>query len=364
MKLLFAIFGLACVLGLAGVTRAQGPVRGPDKTVAADSETEVAARHDLEVARQYFKLKKAYVAALSRAEELVAGYPTFSKRDEALYIAGMSSLYLADGKGKQKFTDKDIKEHNRTPEQLRIEAREYLSEVVNSYPQSEFRKEAEEKLKGLGGTQQPTTKQAHAAGMAIVQDAQPIMFGLVTDCTGSMRSRLPDIVAIGKAFVSAMQDKDEAFIVKFISADKLELVEAPTVNKSWLTSSLNDIYVEGGKSAMLDGVLFAAKYLHEEHSATLAQGRRALIVISDGDDGGSQNRRESVISSLKGDNIRVYTIGFKAEKNTKKSAELLKQLAEETGGKAYVVNSTADSLKTVPEILAQVRQQSASKGGE
>ena len=350
-----------CLSFMAGAA-AQGTARGPDKAATEEAETEVAARHDLEVARQYFKLKKAYVAALSRAEELVAGYPTFSKRDEALYIAGMSSLYLVEGKGKQKFTAKDIKDRNRTPEQLRIEAREYLSEIVNSYPKSEFRNEAEEKLKSLGGVQQPATKQAHAVRKAAVQDVQPLMFGLVTDCTGSMRSRLPDIVSVGEAFISAMQDKDEAFIVKFISADKLELVEAPTANKSWLTSSLNDIYTEGGKSAMLDGVLFAAKYLNEEHSATLAQGRRALIVISDGDDDGSQNRRESVISRLKDDNIRVYTIGFKAEKNTKKSAELLKQLAEETGGKAYIVNSTAESLKIVPEILAHLRQPSTPQG--
>ena len=136
---------LLIVLGLMLISGAwaQGPVRGPDKTVAADSETEVAARHDLEVARQYFKLKKAYVAALSRSEELVAGYPTFSKRDEALYIAGMSSLYLAEGKGKQKSTVK--------PDELRANAREFLSEIVNSYPKSEFFAEAEKALAKLGG---------------------------------------------------------------------------------------------------------------------------------------------------------------------------------------------------------------------
>jgi outer membrane protein assembly factor BamD (BamD/ComL family) len=96
----------------------------------------------LEVARQYFRLRKAYVAALSRAEELVAGYPTFSKRDEALYIAGMSSLYLANGKGKQKSSAK--------PDDLRAQAREYLGEIVSGYPQSEFFAEAEKQLKSLG----------------------------------------------------------------------------------------------------------------------------------------------------------------------------------------------------------------------
>jgi outer membrane protein assembly factor BamD (BamD/ComL family) len=141
---------LALCLSLTAGAAAQGPVRGPDKKTAEDAETEALARHELEVARQYFRLRKAYVAALSRAEELVAGYPTFSKRDEALYIAGMSSLYLANGKGKQRFTEKEVKEKNRTPEQLRDEAREYLSEIVGNFPQSEFFAEAEKELKKLG----------------------------------------------------------------------------------------------------------------------------------------------------------------------------------------------------------------------
>jgi outer membrane protein assembly factor BamD (BamD/ComL family) len=139
-------------VALACGARAQGTVRPPDKSMTEEAQAELTARHDLEVARQYFKLRKAYVAALSRAEELVAGYPTFSKRDEALYIAGMSSLYLADGKGKQKFTEKEVKEKNRTPEQLRLDAREYLSELVNNYPKSEFFAEADKELKKLGNS--------------------------------------------------------------------------------------------------------------------------------------------------------------------------------------------------------------------
>ena len=137
-KLMFLMGGL---LLCAALSYAQGPARGPDKATTEDAKMEADARHELEVARQYFKLRKAYVAALSRAEEIVAGYPTFSKRDEALYIAGMSSVYLAKGKGKQKSTVK--------PEDLRAQAREFLTELVNSFPKSEFFSEAEAHLKKL-----------------------------------------------------------------------------------------------------------------------------------------------------------------------------------------------------------------------
>ena len=98
------VCGIALTLGLTVGARAQtGSVAiGPDASAVRDVESEKAAKHELEVARHYFKNKKAYYAAFKRCEELAAGYPEFYKIDEVLYIAGMSSLYLSEGKGKQK----------------------------------------------------------------------------------------------------------------------------------------------------------------------------------------------------------------------------------------------------------------------
>src|SRR5258708_40312600 len=92
-----------CLLALfvaAPLARAQGNAKqGPD--IVRDPDLEKDSLHNLEVARQAFKLRKAYVGALQRCEEVLAGNPSFSKIDEVLFIAGHSSLNLADGKGKQ-----------------------------------------------------------------------------------------------------------------------------------------------------------------------------------------------------------------------------------------------------------------------
>jgi outer membrane protein assembly factor BamD (BamD/ComL family) len=116
-------------------------------------ESEKAARHELEVARTYFKNRKAYFSALKRADELVAGYPEFSRIDEALYMAGMSAVYLVEGKGKQKL-DKlppnTVKEY--TPEMLRNLAQMHLSRLVKDFPESDYRKEAERALAALGAS--------------------------------------------------------------------------------------------------------------------------------------------------------------------------------------------------------------------
>jgi hypothetical protein len=99
-KFLF-VFVILFVLFVAPSTFAQGGVKsGPDPSTLRDPDLERDSHHNLEVARNYFKLKKAYVAALKRCEEIIAGNPNFAKIDEVLLMAGQSSLWLSQNKGK------------------------------------------------------------------------------------------------------------------------------------------------------------------------------------------------------------------------------------------------------------------------
>ena len=131
--------GLALLICAAEVSPQGTARKGPDPTNIQDPEIEKDSLHNLDVARQYFKLKKAYIAALRRCEEVIAGNPTFSKIDEVLFIAGESSLRLSENKGKQA-------EKERKPEQLREDARTYLSQLVNDHSESPFRQQVEDDL--------------------------------------------------------------------------------------------------------------------------------------------------------------------------------------------------------------------------
>ncbi len=141
------MFGMM-VLALSFITtgaRAQsGAGRGPDPSTVRDPDLEKDSLKSLEAVRLYFKLRKAYVAALDRCEEIIAGNPNFSRIDEVLYYAGASSLYLSEHKGKQA-PKKEISE-----DKYREDAREYLSRVVQEHPDSDFRKLAEKELARLG----------------------------------------------------------------------------------------------------------------------------------------------------------------------------------------------------------------------
>jgi outer membrane protein assembly factor BamD (BamD/ComL family) len=115
-----------------------------------DPILEQDAKHNLDVAKQAYLLKKAYKGVLMRFEETFAAYPDFSKMDEFLYLAGMSSYYLSEGKGKQKVDLKSEKEKDKfAPTKLREDAVAYLSMVVEKYPQSQYRADAEKTLKQL-----------------------------------------------------------------------------------------------------------------------------------------------------------------------------------------------------------------------
>jgi len=155
----FFVFLILFVLFVAPSTFAQGGVKsGPDPSTLRDPDLERDSFHNLEVARNYFKLKKAYVAALKRCEEIIAGNPNFQKIDEVLLMAGQSSLWLSQNKGKQRpdqYVSFDGGEKKTlTSQQFREMGVDYLNKLVKDYPESQFTKQAREELQTLGAPKQ------------------------------------------------------------------------------------------------------------------------------------------------------------------------------------------------------------------
>lgn len=160
-KLLPLAFLVFAMLVGAPVVSGQGKAKtGPDPSTIRDPDLEKDSLHNLEVARNYFKLKKAFVAALKRCEEIIAGNPNFARIDEALFMAGASSLFLAEKKGKQSpllYVNFDgTAKRTLSADEFRELGREYLTRLVTDYPDSSFRKQAEENLAALGTPKEKT----------------------------------------------------------------------------------------------------------------------------------------------------------------------------------------------------------------
>jgi outer membrane protein assembly factor BamD (BamD/ComL family) len=137
------ILPFVCLLTLSFAVFAQRNV-----TPAVDPILEADAKHNLDVARQAFTpLKRAYKQVIFRFEETYAAYPDFTGIDEFLYMAGMSSYYLSQNKGKQKVDLKSEKEKDKfAPAKLHEDAVRYLTEVVEKHPESKFKPDAEKTL--------------------------------------------------------------------------------------------------------------------------------------------------------------------------------------------------------------------------
>jgi outer membrane protein assembly factor BamD (BamD/ComL family) len=159
MKLL--VLSLFLVFSFSAV-QAQGVSSGQDPAALRDPDLERDSHHNLEVAKNYFKLKKAYVAALKRCEEIIAGNPNFQKIDEVLLMAGQSSVWLSQNKGKQNpnlYVSFDGGEKRTlTSEQFRSMGRVYFKKLVEEYPGSQYAKQAQEELRALD-TPAPASKQ-------------------------------------------------------------------------------------------------------------------------------------------------------------------------------------------------------------
>jgi len=144
---------LAAMIIAVPAARAQGVRSGPDPSTLRDPDLERDSLHNLEVARNYFKLKKAYVASLKRCEEIIAGNPNFAKIEEVLLMAGQSSLWLAEKKGKQSpdlyVTFDGGEKKTLTSEQFREMGRDYLNKLIKDHPDSPYAKEAREELAAL-----------------------------------------------------------------------------------------------------------------------------------------------------------------------------------------------------------------------
>jgi outer membrane protein assembly factor BamD (BamD/ComL family) len=143
-KLLAFVFTAATLLTITSAAMAQ---RNVSPAIDRDPLLEADAKHNLDVAWNAYRLKKAYKGVLMRFEETYAAYPEFSKIDEFLYIAGMASYYLSEGKGKQKIdpkTEKDMEKYQ--PAKLKEDAVAYLSTIVDKYPQSKYREDAQKTL--------------------------------------------------------------------------------------------------------------------------------------------------------------------------------------------------------------------------
>ncbi len=203
---------------------------------------------------------------------------------------------------------------------------------------------------------------------SFTREEVPISYGLAVDTSGSLRSQLQSVIDAGKTIINSNKTGDETFLVRFISSDKIETVQDFTANKELLNDGLDSFYVEGGQTAIIDAVYLSAEHVSEYRKGDEGdRRRRALIVITDGEDRNSFYKQEQLFARLREEDVQIFVIGFVNELDKdqglirksprEKAVNLINKLASETGGRAFFPDSVADLPQIANEIIRDLRTQ-------
>lgn len=197
----------------------------------------------------------------------------------------------------------------------------------------------------------------------------PTNYALVIDNSGSLRHQLDKVIDASKVIVNTNRPDDETSVVRFVSSDKIEVVQDFTSSKADVSEALDNLFIEGGQTAIIDAVYLAAEKVdsYEKTRNPNEKKRRALILVSDGEDRDSYYNEQQLFEMLREADVQIYAVGFTTDlskegglitKSPKsKSESFLKRLAEETGGKAYFPQSIAELDTIARDIASELRTQ-------
>jgi VWFA-related protein len=180
----------------------------------------------------------------------------------------------------------------------------------------------------------------------------PVTVGLVIDASGSMRSKIGEVIAATLAFAKSSNPDDEVFAVSFNDDVRDAVTDAPFVRASdvaRIESAVASVRPDG-RTALYDGVMDAFDHLDRG-----TRGRKVLIVISDGGDNASSATLDDVLKRARNSNAAIYTVGIYDDTDIDRNPRVLKALAETTGGERFLPRSPGDLLRVCSLIAREIR---------
>jgi Ca-activated chloride channel family protein len=198
----------------------------------------------------------------------------------------------------------------------------------------------------------------------------PIALSLLIDTSASMENRLQIAQEAAIGFAKKLRPQDLAQVVDFDS--RVEITQNFTNSVPDLERAIRAT-VAGGSTSLHNALYISLKELAKIKAKSEDDvRRRAIVVLSDGEDTSSLVTYEEVLELAKRSETALYTIGLQpreapASKGFREAEFVLRQLAQETGGRAFFITRVED-LKDVygtiaNELSSQYTIGYASKNG-
>ncbi len=181
----------------------------------------------------------------------------------------------------------------------------------------------------------------------------PVAVGLVVDNSSSMITRRPMVLAGASAFAESSHAEDDLFSIVFNEHVRFGLPETVgfTRSREQLTSSLSR-YPTGGKTAIYDAVLAGLAHLRDARHQ-----KRALVVLSDGDDNASRQTKGQMLTAARASDALIYTVAKRdSTSGSQGNPSVMKQLAEVSGGVAYFPRTEKEVVESFAEIAGNIRR--------
>lgn len=203
------------------------------------------------------------------------------------------------------------------------------------------------------------------AVLTVERDESPIDIGIAIDASGSFRSFLPQVLEQVNLIVTSLRPDDQIFIEKFVSSDKIQRFHDFTTDRNALLESLKLFQWEGGQSAVVDALYTAVRYVGDHNHGVPAR-RKAVVIITDGEDRNSQIKADALIKLLREQKVQVFVLGSvinldeenQFRKSPRERAEqLLRSVAEESGGRVFFFRSNKELSKATVQLVADLKGQ-------
>ena len=187
----------------------------------------------------------------------------------------------------------------------------------------------------------------------------PLRVGLLIDASNSIRDRFLFEQQAAAAFLRQIvrPQTDKAFVLAF--DEVTDLTQDFTGDLDRLSRGIKVIR-PGGGTAMWDAVYHACKdKLMTEHTENNQTLRKAIILVSDGDDNQSRVTRQQAIDMAQHAGVIIYTISTNLSNIHDSGDHNLKLLAEATGGRAFYPFKLHDLQDAFRDIREELRSQYA-----
>jgi Ca-activated chloride channel homolog len=183
----------------------------------------------------------------------------------------------------------------------------------------------------------------------------PLRLAILVDASNSVRDRFRFIQEAAIEFINSVMRprQDRALVVSFDTST--ELVSELDDNPEKLAAAIRELRAGGGTS-LYDAIYFACK-----NKLAVEQPRhkfrRAMIILSDGEDNQSERTRDQALEMAQKADVVIYTISTNYTRIETDGDKVLKYLAAETGGQAFFPFKVEDLSQSFENIANELRHQ-------